>query len=167
MCVLAKLDEEMLREDWTAYFRERQSTQASMQSLDMFIALRALNPTIPAWKRARFSTLSMHMRRLMYISPFVDMNQTARRAAQRATKQRHSIEPSIWDIDRLSLEDKKDPDEQSTDARQLHDLIDYIEEHTDIDVHTIELVRDIKTLEKMQTTRKFLLPIGRLPGVKL
>ena len=148
MCILAKLDEEMLREDWSAYFRERQSTQASLQSLDMFIASRALNPTIPAWKRARFSTLSMCMRRLMYISPFIDINKTARRAAQRATT--NIIEPSmsqtIWDIDRLSLEDKKDPDQQNTDVPQLHHLIDHIQKYTDIDITTIEMVRDIKTV---------------------
>ena len=141
MCLLAKLDEEMHREDWTSYFRERQSTQASLQSLDMFIASRALNPSVPPHKRARFSSLSMHMRRLMHISPFVDINQRARRSERRATS--HSTETSIWDIERLSLEDKKDPQQQSVDAEHLHNFIDCIEEYTDIDVYSIELVRDV------------------------
>ena len=83
----------------------------------------------------------------MDISPFIDINRAAARTGGwKNTK--NIIEPdmqqTIWDIDRLSLEDKKDPDRQSTDVRQLHHLLDHIEMYTDIDVHTIELVRDIR-----------------------
>ena len=80
----------------------------------------------------------------MHISPFVDINQRAKRAEQRVTRGNHSNETSIWDIERLSLEDKKDPQQQSVDAEHLHNFIDCMEEYTDIDVYSIELVRDVK-----------------------
>ena len=80
MCLLAKIDEEMSLDDWRTYFSEKQTTQASLQSLDMFIASRALNPKLPVGKRERFTSISTHMRRLMYISPFIDINRAAARA---------------------------------------------------------------------------------------
>ena len=83
----------------------------------------------------------------MYISLFIDINNRVAQAAQAPTNTNivtSNIRETIWDMERLTLGDKKDSERQSRDVLELHRLMDHLELFTEIDVKSIERVRDVR-----------------------
>ena len=135
MKILENIDDIFSPEDWAHYYETTHTRQASLRSLEIFIAEHAATHSTPIYKHAKWATLNNLMRRLFNVNSFRDLNIRNHRIDKDPTT-------ISWDYQRNTIEAKKDPEQQSVNMTQLDRLFEHLDLHITMNVHDIVLVRD-------------------------